>query len=652
MKLDRYEEFSNNRILKEEFIGRVWRSVTGENKERIDDISSICNDISSLYYSIVVNDVHSQVSSVKEIDFDLKDPEFSKLYNQTVEKVLKRYTSIKSEGYEECLNFIENLLSILKQGKDGKEISMRAGTKVSDKMSFIKSLDKVDYEYFRDTLKEIYNNLNSDKNIVISTAVLKNYENIIEQKIKLADEVKNIKDIIESKELYYYYCSVSIGDNVALFVKSLVLKLNKDKEGNPTKICDSRMTQYNSYNIGSIHTYSYDDEYGIDYMEKIGTDILEKKVSELDNYKKLMSEINELKPILDEFYKKVEFLEARISSIDLIKNLPDYISNIDIDWGDGSIIKRTDSEYFKKLTDLRNQLKQKIKEYNLYNPNYSHGPSYPEANILDLKGTYIGHKELFWIYLKDGVITFEPKNKIEALEKFSKDYSSKKVKDILSEKGEKFGEIPILQVEESDSPDTWYKDGKQKCGNILYHGSIHYNLDEPGEIEKLILKRHPYEMGYSGLGVYCTTYPSAACQYTMLRGGRGSVVGRTLPESIRNAFFVPKSNYFPCVYKFTIKPGSKFEFKSDTTMDSDEFYHYKSIGLQGIHSGWNKVSGGETQETCIVDAECIIKIEKLKPSEIFDISNDLWTRGSSQLDKSEFLSWYKGMIDKRKEAQN
>ena len=126
MKLDRYEKFSSNRILKEEFIGRVWRSVTGENKERIDDISSICNDISSLYYSIVVNDVHSQVSSVKEIDFDLKDPEFSKLYNQTVEKVLKRYTSIKSEGYEECLNFIENLLSILKQGKDGKEISMRA----------------------------------------------------------------------------------------------------------------------------------------------------------------------------------------------------------------------------------------------------------------------------------------------------------------------------------------------------------------------------------------------------------------------------------------------------------------------------------------------------------------------------------------------
>ena len=45
MKLDRYEQFSNNRILKEEFIGKLWRDITGKNKDRIQECRS---DIDSI----------------------------------------------------------------------------------------------------------------------------------------------------------------------------------------------------------------------------------------------------------------------------------------------------------------------------------------------------------------------------------------------------------------------------------------------------------------------------------------------------------------------------------------------------------------------------------------------------------------------------
>jgi hypothetical protein len=83
-------------------------------------------------------------------------------------------------------------------------------------------------------------------------------------------------------------------------------------------------------------------------------------------------------------------------------------------------------------------------------------------------------------------------------------------------------------------------------------------------------------------------------------------------------------------------------------MEDDEFYNLQKIGLQGIHSGWNEVSGGETQETCIIDPECILKVEKLKPSEILNIDDDLWNRGSD-FEKDTFIKWYRDLINQRKD---
>ena len=64
----------------------------------------------------------------------------------------------------------------------------------------------------------------------------------------------------------------------------------------------------------------------------------------------------------------------------------------------------------------------------------------------------------------------------------------------------------------------------------------------------------------------------------------------------------------------------------------------------------DEVSGGNTQETCIIDPECIIKVEKLKPSDVIGLDDTLWSRGSD-LTKKDFIDWYKELIDKRKKSK-
>ena len=279
------------------------------------------------------------------------------------------------------------------------------------------------------------------------------------------------------------------------------------------------------------------------------------------------------------------------------------------------------------------------KNYNIHNV----------PGILRKEFVYTDYQNIFCFREgKDQTAFFFPLDLIKLIEDFKRSYESKTVKEILSAGGEKFAKMDTLVVTESDSPNTWREGDTLNCGNILYHGSIHYRLDRPGEIEKLIYKRSPYKQRYAGKGVYCTVYPSAACQYQYLRGTTGGMMNQ-LPEEIRKQFLIPNSDYFPCIYKFTLKPGSKFEFKSDTTMEDDEFYNLQKIGLQGIHSGWNEVQGGQTQETCIIDPECILKVEKLKPSEILNIDDNLWNRGSD-LEKETFIKWYKDLINQRKDS--
>jgi len=633
-----YRYFLDNRSIKEEFISKLFRNISGKNKERIEEIKSLCKEIQELYIDTVTR------QNFGDIDSPLKDKQFVKVYDIIIDK-----SSLTSDlaGGKEGVNFIKNLIPILKGGKEEiSSFSMLMTIRSLDtELDFIKSLDDKPYLEFKKSLEKVIKELKNNKGTVVIYAFIENLEKIAEQKSKALNESQRILSLLKSKETFYYYSQIGLKrdndkwhkDHVARFVKSLVLKLDKNDKGEETKVCSYNLDVYSNYSINSTNSWSYDDEYGIDYFDKkIGKETLDKKVGELENFKKLMSEIEEIKPIIKEFYLKLNTLKEKIEKCS--STPPDFMS--------GYVFEK----YLRNNSNLSNGYESKLKnsleslEKELISAygGYSDSPGVLRTNFL-----YTSDEKIFNYREGKEYIFFNPQGLTNLIEEFKKSYESKTIKEVLSEGGEEFSTVDLLEVIESDSPNTWWKDEKKVCGNILYHGSIHYRLDQPGEIKKLIYKRSPYKQRYAGKGVYCTVYPSAACQYQYLRGTTGGMMNQ-LPEQIRKQFLIPNSDYFPCIYKFTLKPGSKFEFKSDVDMEDDEFYNLQKIGLQGIHSGWNKVSGGKTQETCIIDPECILKVEKLKPSEILNIDDDLWNRGSD-FGKDTFIKWYRDLISQRKD---
>jgi hypothetical protein len=651
MRIDSYKEFRQSRVIKEEFIAKAWRNLTGENKKRIEEVRSICLGILKAYFDIVMNE------DIGDINAELKYPYFLEAYKRIVE--LAKIKVIKGlESQKEVNDFVNNLMNKLAESKsDDYSISSSALDTLD--FDFVKSLDKSSnigfgYEDFIKLLNNILDQVKICGTYVYEKAFIKNYENILEQKIKLLDEISRLKEVIKSKKLFYYYSNISLYrekdwyvSHVARFVKSLVLPLSREENGKTTDICDDNLIGYDDGVIGSETTWSYDDEYGIEYLDKLDKDILEKKVSELERFKELMSEVNELKSIFEEFYQKLDYLEKRIEKANNTKEgRPSFVSNTVIYRIYG--IGETNRNDTATISQLRQNIDYKIKELNL-----------KDSGIVDPYDLHTGSDGLFVFNYDTGprgnyggrtYFYLVPKDRIELFERFTRDYSSQEIKTVLSAGNDKFSTIPMIIIQDREDPRISFEDGKRYSGNILYHGSIHYRLDQPGEIEKLIYKRSPYKARYAGLGVYCTIYASAACQYAYLRGTKGAISDSSVPDSIKAEYLRSGSDYFPTIYKFTIKPGSKFEYLKDTTMESDEFYNLKKIGLQGIHSGTDEVSGGNTQETCIIDPECIIKVEKLKPSDVIGLDDTLWSRGSD-LTKKDFIDWYKELIDKRKKSK-
>ena len=174
MTIQKYQNFSNDRPLKEEFISKLVRNISGENKERIQEIKSLCDEFSSLYFDVV------ETGDFGDVDKELKEKEFTEIWN-----LLLRKTALIPglSGGEEGLNFIENIISILKSDKDSMSVS--AGKRLDTELDFIKSLDKAPYLKFKDTLKKLVDKIKNEKSTIVVSAFIKNLEKIVEQKSKV-----------------------------------------------------------------------------------------------------------------------------------------------------------------------------------------------------------------------------------------------------------------------------------------------------------------------------------------------------------------------------------------------------------------------------------------------------------------------------------
>ena len=683
MKLDRYEQFSNTRILNEEFVGKLWRDITGKNKDRVQecrsDIDSILNELkkkidffkkhSYLFKEYPFSEI--SIDTVRNLNFD----DYTKrIINESLDKltieVKKNYPN--GSCYTEIERFFKEIFIELFE----KNIYLITNSQIE----FIKKYDSEEYSIFVTYINKIIYSLDSsdklltpnvpfqyssdrDRNFIYSMVSKIEEEfltdliiHILKESNQIKSKFLNIYQQIKEQDdnLFYYLEILTKGDiehgeydsTLSNFLKSLVLRLRQ--KNHKYIIKKSELSDYKYVDrITDDSNTSYTSEYGINFLDKIKIDLTKTKVSDLESFKSLKESIKRL--------EKFTKLDENIKSFNqIIDNISSYIKEVGY-----------------KLEDKFPDLLKKIKENNIVLINKVliwdiQGRKINIDSLKALKNDYteiVGSKESKYyedITLKklnkpqDTWIYIDFKSIIRNFQIFESDYGNSIIQDLLVKRGNQFKGINTIKIVEKDTTNIWWEDDQLLGGNILYHGSIHYNLDKPGEIRKLIYKNSPYKMGYSEYGMYLTNLLSSAAHYQYLRATQGTVRGGGLSDQIKQAFETPNSEYFPTIYRITLKPGVVFEHKpqGDTACDWNELNHYRNIGSAGFHSGDSDVGGGDTVEITIVDENSIIKVEKVKPSEILNLDDDIWNRGSKQLSKDEFLKWYKDLIQKRKEAQN
>lgn len=384
-------------------------------------------------------------------------------------------------------------------------------------------------------------------------------------------------DFLDSK-CAYEYRDTSSQDFISPFVKSLCLKL------------DNQFFYEYNYTLSSLEYDSLSDnyikQYGVDFVKKFDQ-FLDKKVIELPEFISIENCLNDISKKLEERDNKIKEQNLKVDKFRKILE-DDKSSRLDMiseTWN----LSIAENKSFKLERELKNPDNQRSVTYlNLY-------------EVID------GFK-----WLKSKIL-------------------DKTVREITQEGkfGDKgFGNQKFITVQESDSKSLKYEDGKTYCGNVFYIGVIFPDLTID-QMSDYINKKGRFRETHSGKALYCTTHPSAAAQYACLR-------------TDQTKEFLKLDQYAPTVYKLIIKPGSKFleVYKGDTSIEPSEIEQLKRLGLIGLHSGNNEVMGGNTQETTIIDPNCIDKIEKMSISELEAISDTDWRSGSKS-DKIRILNGIK-----------
>jgi hypothetical protein len=561
-----YNQFRESRPIKEEFIGKMLRNLTGKNAKRIDLIKRY------LMVDSRVSELRELVNTLPGIlDKEVFITNFKNRWNRLVE--LKRLPT--------SVEYLFKTLFDIKIGDKMDEEINKIG-KISDYDST--EWERCELELPRLKLPDVANVFNQIK----LESLTKYSEELKSNKESLKSLDSSISSSINSSVLYwgdfldskcaYEYRDTSSQDFISPFVKSLCLKL------------DNQFFYEYNYTLSSLEYDSLSDnyikQYGVDFVKKFDQ-FLDKKVIELPEFISIENCLNDISKKLEERDNKIKEQNLKVDKFRKILE-DDKSSRLDMiseTWN----LSIAENKSFKLEKELKNPDNQRSVTYlNLY-------------KVID------GFK---WL-----------KSKI----------SDKTVKEITEDSkfGDKgFGNQKTIIVQESDSKSLKYEDGKTYCGNVFYIGVIFPDLTIE-QMSDYINKRGRFRETHSGKALYCTTHASAAAQYAWLR-------------TDQTKEFLKLDQYAPTVYKLIIKPGSKFLelYKGDTSIEPSEIEQLKRLGLIGLHSGNNEVMGGNTQETTIIDPNCIDKIEKMSISELEAISDVDWRSGSKS-DKSRILNGIK-----------
>ena len=562
-----YNQFRESRPIKEEFIGKMLRKITGKNAKRIDLIKRY------LLIDSRVSELRELVKTLPSfIDKETFITNFKNRWNRLVE--LKRLpTSVEY--------LFKTLFDIKIDDNIDEEI---------DKIGKISDYDSSEWEKCELELQrlelpdvaDVFNQIKLESLTKYSEELKSNKESLQSLDSSISSSINNSvlywSDFLESK-CAYKYRDTSSQEFISPFVKSLCLRLD-----------NQFFYQYN-YTLSSLEYDSKSDnyikQYGVDFVKRFDQ-YLDKKVIELPEFISIENCLNDISKKIEERDNKIK--EQNLKVDEFRKILEDDKSSrsdmIRVTWN----LSIAENKSFKLKNELKNPDNQRSVSYlNLY-------------EVID------GFK-----WLKSKIL-------------------DKTVREITEDS--KFGNVGFgnqktIIVQESDSKSLKYEDGKTYCGNVFYIGVIFPDLTIE-QMDDYINKRGRFRETHSGKALYCTTHPSAAAQYAWLR-------------TDQTTSFLKLGQYAPTVYKLTIKPDSKFVevYKGDTSIDPSEIEQLKRLGLIGLHSGNNEVMGGNTQETTIIDPDCIDKIEKMSISELEAISDADWRSGAKSSDKSRILDGIK-----------
>ena len=562
-----YNQFRESRPIKEEFIGKMLRKITGKNAKRIDLIKRY------LLIDSRVSELRELVKTLPSfIDKETFITNFKNRWNRLVE--LKRLpTSVEY--------LFKTLFDIKIDDNIDEEI---------DKIGKISDYDSSEWERCESDLQilelpdvvNVFNQIKLESVTSYSEKLKSNKESLQSLDSSISSSINNSvlywSDFLESK-CAYEYRDTSSQEFISPFVKSLCLRLD-----------NQFFYQYN-YTLSSLEYDSKSDnyikQYGVDFVKRFDQ-YLDKKVIELPEFISIENCLNDISKKIEERDNKIKEQNLKVDEFRKILE-DDKSSRSDMireTWN----LSIAENKSFKLKNELKNPDNQRSVSYlNLY-------------EVID------GFK-----WLKSKIL-------------------DKTVREITEDS--KFGNVGFgnqktIIVQESDSKSLKYEDGKTYCGNVFYIGVIFPNLTIE-QMDDYINKRGRFRETHSGKALYCTTHPSAAAQYAWLR-------------TDQTTSFLKLGQYAPTVYKLTIKPGSKFieVYKGDTSIEPSEIEQLKRLGLIGLHSGNNEVMGGNTQETTIIDPDCIDKIEKMSISELEAISDADWRSGAKSSDKSRILDGIK-----------
>ena len=298
-----YSKFKSDNFIKEEFLGKFWRNLTGVTKKRVEDVVKLFEEFKS-YIETPSIEKTKYYESFNKLDSEIKNKiseEFKKIVDSN--KWKNKFIELFKLQVEQFMrkNNSDLFLSYLTSEADFNEIKNMSDIEFKSRINYLKSIsariiqeiETLNVSLANDILLESLQNFSKRQEVID----VKNFSNSISDKLP------------ETKLLKYYYEELGIEpigssvfsknyssleeyrrNNLSFkdFAKSFILFQNKNFE-----------PFYYHFQNPEI----YEEALGKDYIKKIDFD---QKISDLENIKLLKEDLNKVIDWLDDFNEKVD----------------------------------------------------------------------------------------------------------------------------------------------------------------------------------------------------------------------------------------------------------------------------------------------------------------------------------------------------------